>query len=248
MKYVYVVSPHFLEAMRDESMPYSFAIKGYPSIKDGRKNLMYTNISDIIGFAIVLYELPNDLYPLIDLLQAIDRISNGHPIILSSFFKDGIDIVLDNINLLNSTLIVHTDLECMTDIEIRRGIYGSILKEVYKPYEPPKDEDLIPVISPDICHYVPLLNERIMQLSEDIPIAPDYAKAIGIDPVVEKTRDSDLIIYLLRCEMIRRKYGLEPDSRVKTKFKAVLQDEPDKLTRLQFESIFNLIWEGRIWI
>lgn len=247
MKYVYVISPDFLRAIVKESMDYSFSIKGYCSIEQGGRNLIYTNIADILGFVIALDELPEELAPLINILNTIDTISDYTPIVLwvrnvDGSEKKGIQTILEYVNLNSSRLFVFWESEDLTDKVIRRELFGPIIKSCFKPYELNK-KDFIAPPQLTMVKYKPLFNKRISDLFKYIPQASDCRKAIMRD-VVCNTYESDKIIYLLRCAIIYKSYGQNiPNEK---SIATAIEDISSSDDRLLFMSIFNIINRGDI--
>lgn len=207
-KYVYVVSDSYLVPMVKESEDFSFAIKGYCSITQGIKNLKYSNMNDILGFAIVLDELPEELNSLITLLNKIDLIAKDKPVILVSVDGDGLSTLLKYINHSNMKFSTLTNIEDMTDTVIKSSIYGYIVENTFTKYI--EDED-VKIIKHGIhkgLKYKPIFDRNILRLNEDIVKAPNLNLALQSDEVLKEFNDMDNnILFFLRKEQIIRKYS-----------------------------------------
>lgn len=246
MKYVYVVSPDYLEAMYEQSIPFSFDIKGFCSIEQGIKNLGRTNISEIIGFAIVLHSLPTELAPLIQLINKINLISSGHTVVLCLYFKEGFDILENYLDIYNIDLFLYTGFQDVTDAGLRRGIYGTIIKNTSEPYNYNTDlKEMENLVGPQIQHYDPIFNEKINLLVEPIVSATDIRRATQNDTILQSyDDDTDQMFRFLRGEKINKKYKNDFDS--SELFNRLLKEENDISKRLLFSSLYKLIQEGKI--
>ncbi|MNM82797.1 hypothetical protein D3C81_948380 [compost metagenome] len=233
--------------MIEESGDFSFMVKGYHSVEQGMKNLAYTNIDDILGVALVFDLLPENLTPLSDFINKLNSICKKMPVVLCSFFKDGIDTLIDNTDIHNLNLYVYTDLESMTDMDIKRSIYGTIIKDRFNPYEEFNTKEILnpaDYTSYD-KYYIPILDNRIDMLKEEIINAPDEKRAMFNDPllsILDKEKDS--ILYLLRSTQIRRKYSNEisNENLINSLINSIDKEEDKQLYR----SLFKLIKEGRL--
>ena len=241
-KFMYYVSPDYLRALYRESKSYSFKMKGYCSIEEGLKNLKFTNISDVLGFAIVLHEFPEELAPLINLINNINRVGKGKTLVLCSFYSDGLDLVLEHVDTSNLKFYVYTDLIDFTDVDIKRNIIGTILLNEIKPYKEDNHRDSIKIErSLDLPKYIPILPENISWLYEPLIPATDYKRCIDVDPVILKAKSRDLIIYMLRCEMVYVKYDVKIDNY--NRFLELIKDQSIK-DQLLYKSVWNIIHKG----
>lgn len=243
MKFIYAVSPDFLKPLAIESKEFSFAIRGYCSVKQGIKNLKFSNQEDLLGYVLLFYELPREVSPLIDLIHRIDFVSKkGTPVVFCSMFKDGVSLVLKNLDLRNIELSVYTDLESMTDIDIKREIFGTILKANYTPYIEGENNNVFPTRDKPNT-YRQLMPPDILLLNEEIVPAPSAEMCMKADNIINHTRDSNEIIFMLRTMQINKKFGIKINN--DNVFNSLLSTV-NKDNKLLYRLCYDLIKEGRL--
>lgn len=137
LKIIYVISPTFLKSLYKEALHYDFKIQGYGNVTNAIKGLLKTNINDILGFAYVNTRLPQNVEPLKYFMYLCgiltDGCSESKRFLFALQDNDGLEDLFtqDYGNLEFSYL---PDIEAFTDLEINRGVFGSILKHNYNPY------------------------------------------------------------------------------------------------------------------
>lgn len=239
---MYVISPHFLKPIVAESNDFSFAIKGYPTVSEGRKHFTYTNIEDIMGFIFCFYELPKKLRPLADFVSYLDTLCDK-PVVICCCEKDGMDLLLKNIVHDRIKLFVRCPVEDMTDVVIRRDLFGTIIRETLEPYPEltPKEEPKQSYVNKSI-RYESILPNDIDRLYESIPIVRNYALAVKSDKSFLYLKDrSELLAYLRRLQ-IQVKYScVSEDDR--DRFNNLVADDEN---RLFYKSLYELVREGKV--
>lgn len=137
LKIIYVISPTFLKSLYKEALHYDFKLQGYGNVTNALKGLLKTNIDDILGFAYVNTRLPSNTQPLEFFIKTCGVLSECYDRPKKFLFAlqdtTGLeDIFSQDFGNLEFSFLPDTDV--YTDLEINRGIFGSILKYNYDPY------------------------------------------------------------------------------------------------------------------
>lgn len=247
-KYVYCVSDCYLRALLRESEPYSFYIKGYCSLTEGINNLKYTNISDILGFVILIEYLDyNDVEyfnNLVELINDINLESDGHPVVLAMCNSEGYEQLDKYINTDNIKIFLVDNVDMMSDVIIRRDIYGTLVKELFEPYVVDTVYETEKNYSIESSNYDPIFRENIQRLCEPIVVAPDLRRAMENDEVLSSIGEDDDIAYFLRSEQLNRYYNNRGDNSII--FENILSGISDTNEIFIYRSIYNLIKEGKL--
>lgn len=137
LKIIYVISPTFLKSLYKEALHYDFKLQGYGNVTNALKGLLCTNIDDILGFAYVNTRLPYNTEPLEVFIQTCGMLSECYDTPKKFLFAlqdtEGLEEIF-NQDYGNLEFSYLPDVEVFTDLEINRGIFGSILKYNYDPY------------------------------------------------------------------------------------------------------------------
>ena len=137
MKIIYVISPTFLKSLYKEALHYDFKLQGYGNVTNALKGLLKTNIDDILGFAYVNTRLPSNTKPLEFFMKTCGMLSECYDKPKKFLFAIQDTTGLEDIfsqDFGNLEFSFLPDTEVYTDLEINRGIFGSILKYNYDPY------------------------------------------------------------------------------------------------------------------
>lgn len=245
--YVYCVSDCYLRALVAESRPYSFEVKGCCSLEDGLSQLMTINVSEIKGFVILIQDLGEDddyFYNLVDLINAINDISEGHTLVLGVCYSDNYKQLEGYIDTDNLNVYLVDDIELVTDVIIRRDIYGTIVRNVCEPYlEKPKTKvnDYEEFKSSNV---EPIFRESIQRLKEPVVIAPNLRRAVENDEVLASISKDDSIAYFLRSEQINRAYGVDKDN--SSMLDLLLNNVADTSLCHIYKSLYKLIQGGEL--
>lgn len=137
MSIMFIISPTYLKNLYSEALKYDFKLQGYGNVTNALKGLLKTNITDILGFAYVNTRLPSDLRPLRYFMRLCGMISECEKYPKKFVFAlHDVDGIVDLFNTdFGNIDFSYLELETLTDIEINRGIFGSILKSNFNPYE-----------------------------------------------------------------------------------------------------------------
>lgn len=242
-KCVYVVSPDYLQPLCEQAMDFSFDFKGYSSLKSAMSNLKFTNMSSILGVAIVFYELPPDLGELVDFINALNRSADGLPVVLVAQCStvDGFNVILDAAQTNHLKFYSLYDFEDMLDVVIKQSIYGTIVLENFDPY---LEKEPVPVTcdSPRTLFYKPIFPEDISSLAEPIVSAPDAQRAICNDSVAVYLHDNNPVVYLLRCLQVFLEYSeIGEAERACIAFKNYIKCVTHEKEKLLYVTVFKVL-------
>lgn len=242
MKYVYVISPDFLRPLVEESKDYSFAIRGYYSVEEGINNLKFSNMDDLLGFVILFKSLPRRLTPLVNFINHLDFLCDK-PVVLASMDKSGMNLVINNVTHDNIKLFLCTPIMDMTDLVIKRDLFGTIVRESFSPYKF-KELDNKTLNKKDFVHskflYESILNKDTLLIAEPVIKAMNVNMSLESDPVLRSLSPSNPMHYL-RTLKIFKYYNIDKDSDLV--FQDLVKDRDDKIL---LKGIYNLVKKGRI--
>ncbi len=166
MKVLFLISPQYLNALFEESKKYEFALQGYGNFNNAHKGLMYTNLSDVLGFAFVADALPSNLAKLKAFIKLVNVMSSVKKITFLFALRDnsGLEKIVNTKRYKNITFKYIPGIEVFTDVVINKGIFGSILLDNYAPYvlkvtEKHEFSEDIPCLS-----YKPLFTKYVMSV------------------------------------------------------------------------------------
>ena len=240
MKFMYVVSPHFLRPIVAESSDFSFAVRGYCSIRDGVDNLKFSNFEDIKGFIFCFYELPKKLMPLVKFINYLDDLCEK-PVVICSCVKDGMSLLIKHVHHKHIKLFVVTPVDDMTDIVIRRDLFGTILRETDQPYVKESKKETEEEQDRGMPKYVPILPKIVNRLYDRVIQTDDVQSALNFDTALRFYKGNSDILYFLRTQQILKKNGKFVDK--SNELAKILKNNPDKY---MYKALYRMIEEGKL--
>ena len=136
MSAIFVVSPHYLEAIYNESTEFDFELVGYGNFNNAMNGLRYVNVNDILGFAYVADTLPKKIENLYKFLNTCNLICRYKKKLFLFCCHDQKGLkqlnLVDKYRNLEFKNVLDDDI--ITDVTIRRDIFGTILINNYQPY------------------------------------------------------------------------------------------------------------------
>ena len=134
MKTIFVVSPDYLDALYHEAIKYDFVLQGYGDISKALQGLLQVNVSDVLGFVVLVDNIELIAEDLYNLFFAIDLIESSKKLLLVSRGSNPFDIVALKKDYPHVNFHQLLNLEVITDEIINREVFGSILLDNYEPY------------------------------------------------------------------------------------------------------------------
>lgn len=134
MKLLYVLSPNYLNAIKEESDKYSFYIQGYQRLKDAEEGLIKRNIGDILGFLYFSDRLPKRLDRLIDFIQMVDSFApKGMIFLIASQTGGNFDYIKSKLKIENLIIKVTGGWDIVTN-EIISACFTPFIINNFNPY------------------------------------------------------------------------------------------------------------------
>lgn len=211
-KYIYLVTPDYMLAVIEESKGYSFSIKGYPNAKVAYDKLALTNQSSILGYLLVYEELPEILNDIVDFINFLNLIGTKDTVVLLAVNDpSGLeDVLLPALKYNNITFMYFTDFEVMTDMVIRKNLFGSIIIKKFNPYNETVDLPKFVTSFNSNKNLVPVLPEDILLIFEPIKVLDTVDYTIKHDFVMQNYSNNSLLSYI-RLNRIYAHCGLPID-------------------------------------
>lgn len=209
-RFMYVVSPEYLMPIVEQSKDYSFKVKGFSDCTRAYNNLAGTNQANILGYILVYEEVPDNSTDLVEFINFVNLIGTKDTIVLVAFRDiDGFEQLMDFLELDNITFMYYNDFEVLTDLVIRRNLFGSILVRKFRPYRDIDEPLNLVTTYNQNSNIVPVLPKDILVILSPIIKYDNSQHTIDNDVVVESYKDS--IICYLRINRIKRMFDEEVD-------------------------------------
>lgn len=244
-KFIYCITNCYVRALIHEVQNYeSFLLKCYCSVAEGIRNLKYTNMSEILGFIILLDnvgETDEDFFDLVDLINSINLESSNTTVVLALRDSTGYEDLEEEIELNNIKLYLIDGIEMMTDTIIKRDLFGTILREEYNPYLDNKVKKIVEFTEPVTSSVSPIFPPSIEKLITPVVVAPNLRLALENDEVFNSIHEGDDVAYFLRSEQINKIYGNFEDR--SEMLEGILKNNTDGLNDV-YRSVYELIKRG----
>lgn len=209
-KFMYVVSPDYLMPVIRQSRDYSFKIKGFSDCKRAYNNLATTNQANILGYILLYEEVPDNSTDLVEFINFLNLIGDKDTLVLLSFKDtDGFEQLLSYLEVDNITFMYYNDFEVLTDLVIKRNLFGSILIRRFRPYKDIDEPLNLVTTYNQNSNVVPVLPKDILMILSPIVKYDNSQHTIDNDVVIQSYKDS--IICYLRINRIKRQFGEEVD-------------------------------------
>lgn len=209
-KFMYVVSPDYLMPIIQQSKDYSFRVKGFSDCSRAYNNLSCTNQVSILGYILVYDEIPEDSTDIVEFINFLNLIGSKDTIVLfSTRDPDGFEQLRGYLEVDNINFICYNDFEVLTDLVIRRNLFGSILIRKLRPY---MDEDVpLNIVASYNCNsnIVPVLPRDILMILSPI-VKYDNSKHTCDNDAVLMATDDPLIKYF-RINRIKKLFDESVD-------------------------------------
>lgn len=217
---IVAISPSYLNHIKAESEDYNFILQGYGDINQAMargsnpevRGLRATNPSEICGFAVVLDQLPANTKKLLEFMKICDMISVGGKFrkrfVLGLQDTNGVNALVRSGNFKNLDVYV-CKFEIMTDLFIRREIFGLLLSAYYKPYA--RDQETTASFKklkvPEGLRYTPLFSPADMRSVEEVRVRATLEETIIEDLHLDWLKGVSSFHYDLRKFLILRKFS-----------------------------------------
>lgn len=207
---IFCVSPQYLKALHRESKEYKFNLQGYGSLKLASLGLMKTNASEIYGFSYVANSLPNKSASLKKFLEMCDMVSeySEKPKRFVFCLKDdtGISTILDGLKIDHMEVFL-TTFEELTDVVIRREVFGTILESYLNPFETSRPSEMSSPVPLKTLKYVSIFPPRVLKALGPVNIKDTLESTLIEDEFLEENKNNRDFLFYLRMFGIKMKFG-----------------------------------------
>ena len=238
-RFMYVVSPEYLMPIVEQSKDYSFKVKGFSDCTRAYNNLAGTNQANILGYILVYEEVPDNSTDLVEFINFVNLIGTKYNIVLVAFRDtDGFEQLMDFLELDNITFMYYNDFEVLTDLVIRRNLFGSILVRKFRPYRDIDEPLNLVTTYNQNSNIVPVLPKDILVILSPIIKYDSSQHTIDNDVVVESYKGS--IICYLRINRIKRMFDEEVD------FDGMMSriNNTEGIDKVLYSTVVNMICSG----
>ena len=209
MKVVFVISPHYLNSIFEESKKYEFALQGYGNFSNAHKGLMYTNLSDVLGFAYVADSLPRNQHNLLSFVRLVNMMSSVKRVTFLFALKDnsGLEKIALTKKFKNILFKYVPGIDVFTDVTFNKGVFGSILLDNYSPYLLKASEESVQNGSIPCLSYVPLFSKYVTGVFEEPEVFDSVEETLKYDEFFTEVLQFNRILGTFRECFIRMAFG-----------------------------------------
>jgi hypothetical protein len=238
------VSPSYLNHLNKESEEFSFQFQGYGKLETAISRIDISNPSEIYGFLIVLDELPENTRLLVKFLKLCDGISidSRYPkrVVLGLKDSKGVSEMLRGVNFDNIDVYV-SKFDLMTDLFIKRDLFGIVLSAYHKPYEEEEDSfiDFRKFSVVGSLKYYPVFSESDLQAVETVRLRSTLEETKIEDPHLEKLRGVGSFHFSLRNYAIELAYFNNNADDIDLQI--MIETTVDKKTKLHRKMLYEFV-------
>jgi hypothetical protein len=239
---IFCVSPDYLKSIHKESKDYNFNLQGYGNLELGINGLMKTNISELYGFCYVAETLPSKVKLLKKFVELCDKISEHSSYKKRFVFCLKSDAGLSQlINLLQTSNIeiYLSRFEELTDMIIRREIFGTILESHLNPFSKRKYSELLFPSSFKTLRYVSIMPPRVLKALEPVRFRETLESTVIEDNFLSENRSNKDFLYLLRFYFIKSRF--EGSSNIQMEIEEILKNTKDPYLKTSYELLYSYV-------
>lgn len=213
MKLLFVVSPNYLNAIKEESDKYTFYIQGYQNLKLANEGLIKRNIGDILGFLYFGDRLPKKLDALITFIRKVDLIApKGMIFLIASQNGGNFNYIKGKLKLNNLVIKITYGWEAVTD-QILRSCFSPFLLYNYNPYNNYRNTKSLREFEytregdPVNLKYERLFDSKLLEVISPVNILANLSNTLTADKILYKLSLRRDIYYDIRSNYIRAHFG-----------------------------------------
>lgn len=242
---IFAVSPHYLEALYNEALQFDFSLQGYGNVQDALCGLQYTNFQEIIGFLYLDDTIPNDAESLDHFLSIINKVASGREVtfLFALKSKGSINQKLHLDDYENLKIRYINRIDDVTDLLIRRELFGSLLLEKFEPYQFYEEDNVPPTKEIFKLEFKPLFSDNLLEIMDSYEKKRTSEETLKHDSIYRKLlKFSEIGAGLRKFRILR---SLQEDTTV---LEAALKKQIDLLEDptefCNYNALFNLMKEG----
>ena len=198
MSFIFAISPGYLDALYECSEDFEFKLQGYGNTESASRGTMYTNVQQIIGFIYMDNRLPKDLKGLDTLLWKCNLMCSASRRSFIFAIKDHKQLRKLELPKYSNLDFEFVEIETVTNVLIRRDLFGTLLLTRYEPYILEETNEVMPDVDCPVLNYEPLFPIAVYKVMSPIQNAGEYRYVRFVDQVLADLSDSSEILAMLR--------------------------------------------------
>lgn len=213
MKLLFVISPNYLNAIKEESDRYTFYIQGYQNLKLANEGLIKRNIGDILGFLYFGDRLPKKLDALITFIRKVDLIApKGMIFLIASQSGGNFGYIKNSLKLNNLVIKITYGWEAVTD-QTLRSCFSPFLLYNYNPYNNYRNtrglQEFVYTREGDPINlkYERLFDSKLLEVISPVNVLNTLDSTLTTDKVLYKLSLRRDIYYDIRSNFIKAHFG-----------------------------------------
>ena len=227
-----VVSPDYLEAIYKESQDMSFKIQGYGNFLDAIEGLMYVNKSHLLGCCLVSENLRKiKKTDLLKFLRKLELVSTTEDSLFLFALQNEQDLKSIDTKSFKGIKFMHiSGIDLITDLSIRRDIFGTMLIENRKPYILSDKEELPTIERIPTLEYIPLFQPKVLEVLNKPDIYESLASTLSLDQFLKEMEFVDKNLHDIRELWIRIHFNCD--------IKEMITDLYKRFTEIEDSTVF----------
>lgn len=245
MAVIFAVSPHYLDALYSESRDYDFKLQGYGNLKDACEGLTKVNQEDVLGFVFVSDTMPKKLKNL-HRFMAMCNVMCRYRKRIFIFYSNPKQLkqlsgLSDEFTNLDVRRVTNTDV--LTNISIRRDLFGTILIDNYEPYNLKIKENKYQLETLPLLEYTPLFTKQLLMVLEPVRVYDSFESTLDLDLVYSRLKQDFQYLAAVRKKKIKLLFNLDCSDDDKAIHGMLNKIYDDKLY-CAYLSIFSIVSGG----
>ena len=215
MKLLFVISPNYLNAIKEESDKYTFYIQGYQNLKLANEGLIKRNIGDILGFLYFGDKLPKNLDAFITFISKVDLMApKGMVFLIASQNGGNFNYLKNKLKLNNLAIKITYGWEAVTD-QILRSCFSPFILYNYNPYNDYRDTKGLKEFvytregDPVNLKYERLFDSRLLEVISPVNKVINLEETLTTDKILYELSVKRDVYYNIRSYYIRAHFGDE---------------------------------------
>lgn len=225
---IFAVSDLWLDALYEEALNYNFTLQGYGNFSDAIDAITYVNQFDIIGFLCFMENYDQTFFKFLDILNLIVK---SKTVLLYS------PITIDYSRYNNIRFKVISREPIITDIVVNRYMFGTLLLDVFKPYELYEENDILGDLTTKTFRCTPFISKNITDIFEKVV----YDESV--DAVCARLKNRNELLYDMRVLYVRGLFSNKFDSELSNSIKKRIDCISDSFMYCNLNTAYNLILE-----
>lgn len=206
---IYTVSPHYLDAILNETKDYLFAVQGYRDICLALDALKTVNDKNVYGYLYMADELPK-YEDMLEFIHRLDLMGGEKELLIVVKDVEDFNEFLAFYKGSKTKIKVIKGYEVMTDLIIKRAI-GDILKSQLNPYELNTEDNILRSVPHEYLEYKPLVDKRFLRILDKVRLVDNMENTLRYDELLQSGLQKEHLIYRLREAYICSVFGVKVD-------------------------------------